>query len=341
VPTYVLQDPANSKRLIVASEAPIVDWFPLATIFLHGLIEMLSPARATSKQDQRAKSDELRHAIRYMGGFISLTARLATTMDDFRYSAAASEMLESLVGNDANLDSYNATRIAPIPLHKLFWTDNAGADQEDVQFLALLIERIAACLGRTLENDLRSGWAYLAPPTDAVHVLLINTLHFHSTISRNVAGPALVEAVYSTASGTGTTKQNVDLSMEGTQTVKFHTAVNMAELVVDSGGFAVIHITISFPDESQNVVAYTGRLHLKRASSSVIMLAHSGKQHESNLQDFMTTLTCKLILVSRWAVALEERWHKNRHACMVEYAYKVGAKFGKTLVLDSISFGLM
>lgn len=300
------------------------------------------------KQDRTAKSNETPHAVRYVGTeFASLTALLTTTMEDLRYSTAASEIPESLVGNDTEPDNSDASSLEPVPLAKLLSIDSAdaksssNADQGKVRSLALLIERLAAYLGRTLENELRSGWAYLLPLTDVVPMLFIDILHFYLSVSINATGPALVEVVYSTASGRRTTKQNAELSIEGTQTIKFHTAVNVAELDIDSHGFAVMHITISFLDKSQHGAVYAGRLHLTRASPSVIMLASLGEQHNPNVKDHMATLMCKLIPVPQQVLELEKAGHQSRHACMVKYAHEVGSEFGKSLVIDSSIFGDM
>jgi hypothetical protein len=349
--TYVLQDPSNSKRLVVASEAPVGDWFPLATSFFHGMIETLtyvSRNLVPGKQDRTAKSNETPHAVRRVGTeFASLTALLTTTMEDLKYSTAASDILELLVGNDTERDNLDVSGLKPVPLAKLLSIDSANAnsypsaDQGEVRSLALLIERLAACLGRTLENELCNGWAYLLPPTDVVPMLFVDTLHFHSSVSINTTGPALLEVVYSTASDRRAIKQNAELSMEGTQTVKFHTAVNLAELDINSDGFAVMHITISFLDESQHGVVYAGRLHLTRASPSVIMLASHGEQHDLSLKDHMAILMCKLILVPQQVLELEKVWHQNRHACMVKYAHEVGSEFGKSLVIDGSILGDM
>ncbi|KAI3318811.1 hypothetical protein HD806DRAFT_511055 [Xylariaceae sp. AK1471] len=337
--TYVLQDPASLKHLLVASEAPVGDWFPLSTSFIHGMIKTI----VSGQQNRTAKSNETSHVARDKGNeFLSLTALLTITMEDLRYSTTAAEILESLAGIDTEIDNSYVSSLESVSLAKLMSIGGTDAkrslnkDQERVQSLAQMIERLSTSLSRTLENSLRSGWAYLLPPTDVVPMLFIDTLHLDPSVTISTAGPALLGVAYSTVSGRRTTMQHAEICMEGTQTIKFHAAVNVAELDIDSHGFAVMHIKISFLDDSQHRILYSGRLHLARASPSVFMLGSLGRQTNPGVEDHMATLMCKLVLVPQQVLELEKPWHQNRHACMVKYAHEVGSEFGKSAISSGV-----
>ena len=396
--SYFLCSQHSSSRLHVASEAPVAAWFPLSTVFLQNAIHAMVSASRPAAMNELALENEpnVGVVLRYLqasgpntGNNGSLNLLYSQVGQALRFTDKFDVLCSRLSQNktDKKNVSEDVKLCHPVSVAEILPLSHSGSSEistssrlgesspvfpssdSDLHHSARLIEYIVASIGRTLEDELCIGWAYLDPktipalPTLPVSrgtsdsgplnigksasfdkpLLFIHSLRFPMNLG--TVTEVMVEARLPT-SHLVLGKIRASITREGTRTLQVRRAIDLSDTASSgssrkAGGDAfdgparTMNITITLLHEGRSLETYSGRTTFTLGVPAIVLVnkikndSAAGSQKD-DIQ--IVILNCKYDLVPRQAVVREKAWNENLGEWGKEYATLMGRSFGQTLI---------
>ncbi len=396
--SYFLCSQYSSSRLHVASEAPVAAWFPLSTVFLQNAIYAMRSASSPATMNEKALENEpnVGVVLRYLqasdpntsndGSLNSLYSQVGQALrSNGKFNVLCSQLSQDKT--DKRNVSEDVKLCHPVSVAKILPLSHSGSSEistssrlgelspgfpgsdSDLHHSARLIEYIVASIGRTLEDELRIGWAYLDPKT--IHVLptlpasrgtsdsgplnigqfasfdkpllFIHSLRFPMNLG--TVTEVLVEARLPTTHRV-LGKIRTSITREGTRTLQIRRAIDISDSASSessrkAGGDAfdgparTMNITITLLHEDRSLMSYCGRTTFTLGIPAIVLLNKIKEDSAAGCQKGdiqIVILNCKYDLIPRQAVVREKTWNENLGEWCKNYATLMGRSFGQTLI---------
>ncbi|KAK8061151.1 hypothetical protein PG997_015372 [Apiospora hydei] len=304
--SYVLEA-TNGRRLIVASEAPVIEWFPLETIFISCAVE-----RMTSQVEDIGATAEL------VGSNKICTRSLLT-------EAAAKITTTNAADPIVNSKDIDESLIASRLLH-------ACAESQPTAELA---EKVVAYAGRTLSHEIKNGWARPVAASDVSSgqsVLFLNVVRLLDNIDG--ARAWTISADYHLkvwAENEIIFDGSVSGSIQGNCTLDLHYPILLDRGATEEGLLTCRSIAMELSDPSSSSAWY-GAGPIRDGIQSVISLGDTPKVSGMATQHGVAEVELRTVEVGMDSASLASLHHAWHPKDMVTYAQELGIAFGELVL---------
>ncbi|KAK5993803.1 hypothetical protein PT974_07240 [Cladobotryum mycophilum] len=298
--TYMVADP-NGKSFKVMSEAPIFEWFPYAAKFFQRLMNVLN-------EDGHPMSSILQLLENKSISFTSVLNEVAA--DAYLKVPSATQATNKESGFSIAMQLLQAYSV------------NAASAQD----MADVVERIIGLLGRTIHNEIATGWANRVTPQRGIEETPVMTmvLLLHSMHVTGLQEPIDEFKKFKVSVLQGDREiatQTFSASMRGWQTIEMDQGIDIGEAsVVHYARHDCVSLAIEIQDTKSETL-YHGKGSLREGSVSIIgMGCNPGNGH--------AILEAKVKRIRKDALEDEALWGESQK---VIFALALGECFAKRL----------